>query len=232
MLLFVIIIIFSDILNEECINYNDRYKCIYGQNHYNEEWDNYCFQTPPRNDLYGNYRETYQDMHYLVGYAQLIYSENKMQCTINFITFVNPKLGKKGIDYYILYKFGEIETFNNNYKVISSNSYPKGLSISAQIIDNITNNTIAKLELENEYFIWDNKRIESNKKYENGQKGVIVELFGWSYDDIGEECEFLQNAGYLGVKITPPNECILNYDVVEKDELNPWWFFLQRCLIN
>ena len=34
-------------------------------------------------------------------------------------------------------------------------------------------------------------------------------------------------AGYLGVKITPPNEAILIYDIVEEGELNPWLYFLQ-----
>ena len=34
--------------------------------------------------------------------------------------------------------------------------------------------------------------------YENGQKGAIVEFFGWPYDDITQECE-----------------------------LNPWWFVYQ-----
>ena len=149
-----------------------------------------------------------------------------MQCKINFLTRVNPKLGTEGIDYKILYKFGENEQFNNTYIVRSDSYYPNGLSISTIIIYK-DNNILSKLELENEYFIWDNIKINQDIKYENGQKGVIVKLFGWSYEDIGEECQFLNKAGYLGVKISPPNEAILTYDIVEEDELNPWWYFLQ-----
>jgi hypothetical protein len=41
--------------------------------------------------------------------------------------------------------------------------------------------------------------------FEGGQKGAIVELFGWPYRDIEQECAtFLGKAGYLGVKIAPP----------------------------
>ena len=217
--------LFSKVLND-CVNFDKNYSCNWGENHFSEDWDNYCFQTPPRDDILGNYRESYQDMHYLVGYAQLIYSEKKTKCTINFITFINKKLGTEGIDYKILYKFGEIEIYNSTYVLTSKNSYPNGLSISARIINNY-NEEIAKLEIENEYFIWDNIKINQNEKYENGQKGIIVELFGWPYDDISQECEFLNNVGYMGVKITPPNEAILTYEMVENEELNPWWYFIQ-----
>ena len=88
-------------------------------------------------------------MHYLVGYAQLKYSENKTQCTISIITKVNSKLGLEGIHYKIFYKFGETEQTDNSFKIISSNSnsYQNGISLSARIID-INNNEIAKLELE------------------------------------------------------------------------------------
>lgn len=65
------------------------------------------------------------------------------------------------------------------------------MPISAEIIDlENENNILAKLVLENIYFIWDNIRIDSPPNYENGQKGVMVELYGWPYEDIAEECEF------------------------------------------
>ena len=198
----LIYILISKIINEECDIYDNKYSCAFGQNHYSEDWDNFGFQTPPRDDILRNYKESYQDMHYLVGYAQLIYSDNKAQCKINFITRVNPKLGTEGIDYKILYKFGKNEQFNNTYIVKKDSYYPNGLSISAEIIDK-DNNQVAKLELENEYFIWDNIDINQDIKYENGQKGVIVELFGWPYEDIGKECKFLNKAGYLGVQMKP-----------------------------
>ena len=213
--------------NCDCINYDNDINCGNGINYY-KEWDDQCFQTPPKTDIFSNYKNSYQDMHYLVGYAQLKYNPDKTECTINFIKKVNPKLGKEGINYKLIYKFGDSEQEENSFKAQSKNSYPDGLSISAKIIDFYDNNKIlSKLELENVYFLWDNPKITLNNKYENGQKGVIVELFGWPYEDISEECQFLSIAGYLGVKIAPPNESILNTDFYDNGELNPWWYLYQ-----
>ena len=37
-------------------------------------------------------------------------------------------------------------------------------------------------------------------------------MFGWPYDDIAEECEMIGKAGYLGVKVFPPQESILDFE--------------------
>ena len=52
-------------------------------------------------------------------------------------------------------------------------------------------------------------------------------MFGWPYNDIAEECDFLGTAGYMAVKVFPVGEHILTYDTVEDGELNPWWFIYQ-----
>ena len=230
--LLILTCLFLEVLNEgetkeECTNLNEEYSCnISNDTEYPKSWDERSFQTPPRDDELGNYRPTYQDMHYLVGYAQLLYSSNKEECTIKFITRVNPKLGKEGTDYKILYTFGEKEQDINSITLTSENKYPDGMPISAKIVDN-DGKEIAKLELEDEYFMWDNPKVEQSPEYENGQKGAIVELFGWPDDDIAEECEFLGNAGYMAVKVFPCQEAILTFDTVEDGELNPWWFLYQ-----
>jgi len=200
---------------EECTNLNEEYACnISNDTEYPESWDERSFQTPPRDDTLGNYRETYQDMHYIVGYAQLLYSTDKKVCTINFITRVNPKLGEEGKDYKILYKFGEKEQESNTITLTSDDSYPDGMPVSAKIVGN-DGKEIAKLELEDEYFMWDNPPVDQGPEYENGQKGAIVELFGWPYDDIAEECEFIGNAGYMAVKVFPCQEAILTFDTLK-----------------
>ena len=111
----IIINIFILILSEECEK-NIGYNCDeINTEDYSvpQEWDDAAFQTPPRGDIFGRHKPTYQDMHYLVGYAQLKYSKKKNICTITFITRVNPILGEKNINYYILYKFGETEIKQN-----------------------------------------------------------------------------------------------------------------------
>ena len=64
-------------------------------------------------------------------------------------------------------------------------------------------------------------------EYENGQRGSIVELFGWPQEDVKAECEFLGIAGYLGVKIFSPYESLLSDTMTEGDTLNPWWYGTQ-----
>ena len=195
-----------------------------------EEFDDYAFQTPPRYDALGNYLPTYQDMRYLVGYAQLEYNRKHNLCSVTFITRVNPDLGTEGVDYYILYTFGdEDEQEDNVYQVNSrDDSYPNGLSLSCRIINKKTSNEVASLTLPLVYFLWDNVEIDlPDEFYKNGQRGSIVELFGWSLEDIGEECEFLGIAGYMGVKVFSPNEHLLTDENVEGSTLNPWWYGTQ-----
>ena len=61
------------------------------------------------------------------------------------------------------------------------------------------------------------------------EEGITKEnkIFGWPFDDIAEECNLLKVAGYLGVKITPPNEHVLTQNWIESDGLNPWEYFIQ-----
>jgi len=219
----LILKIFSD---EVEYTYNKYYLCSSPEIN---QWDERCFQTPPSNSTYGDYKNSYQDMHYLVGYIRLLYSSNKQICNVTFITKVNPILGMRDTDYKIKYTFGTIEQ-DQNYLILTpeNGTYPNGLNISAKITKINSDDILAILELEEEYFIWDNFDININETiYEKGQRGAIVELFGWPYDDIAEECDILKVAGYLGVKITPPNEYLLTENVIENGELNIWKYFYQ-----
>ena len=204
---------------EDCTNFNSEYFCIDDQTEYPESWDERSFQTPPRDDP--NWRKNYQDMSYLVDYAQLKYSSDRKICTINFIIKVNPNIN----NYKIIYQFGEREQESNSLTITSSKSYLNGFPISARL--QINGQDVAKLELEDQYFLWDNPTVNQGSQYENGQKGSIVEMFGWPYNDITEECDFLAKAGYMGVNVFSVNEHILIYDTVEDGELNPWWFIYQ-----
>jgi len=44
---------------------------------------------------------------------------------------------------------------------------------------------------------------------------------------VEKECEFLSKAGYMGVKIFPPNEHVETDEWPQNGELNPWWFQYQ-----
>ena len=194
-----------------------------------EEYDKYGFQTPPRNDILGNYLPSFQDMRYLVGWAELKYNTEKTRCQVIFHTKVNPDLGTKDEDYNIYYTFGDFIEQESNEIILNSrdDSFPNGMSISCRIINIKTGNEVASLQIENIYFIWDNIEVNTPPEFENGQRGSIVELFGWPYEDVGLECEFLSIAGYLGSKIFAPFESLLSDSETEGATLNPWWYGTQ-----
>ena len=218
---FLLSVLIIGALSEDCSNLNGEYGCQGDQKAYPDSWDERRWQTPPRNDEH--WKESYQDMHDVVGYAQLKYSSDRRICTIKFIATVNPALG----NYQVLYKFGDREQESNSFTVTPSQtqSYKDGFPISCRVL--VNGQEKAKLVLEDEYFLWDNPTVNQGSQYERGQKGAIVELFGWPYNDIAEECDFLGTAGYMAVKVFPVGEHILTYDTVEDGELNPWWFIYQ-----
>lgn len=220
-----IIFLFCLILKiiNDCAMYNDLYLCSNMQNYDWYDWDNRCFQTPPKGA--NEYYETYQDMHYLMGYAKMKYSADKTYCTITFYTKINPEINLNDGSTKLIFVFGEVEQESNIFVLDSSQKFPYGFNMSAKI--KINDETKYQLKLEEEYFIWDSQEVNKNDTiYENGQKGSIVELFGWPYDDIAEECDFLKTAGYLGVKITPPNEHLFD-NWIEDEGMNPWKYFYQ-----
>jgi len=52
-------------------------------------------------------------------------------------------------------------------------------------------------------------------------------MFGWPYADVAQECEFLAKAGYMGVKVFPPQESVFSNEWPQNGELNPWYFMYQ-----
>ena len=74
-------------------------------------------------------------------------------------------------------------------------------------------------------FIWQNEFINQSEHYENGQKGGIVEMFGWPHADVEAECEALGKMGWMGVKVFPPQEGVLSFEWTDQGEMNPWYWY-------
>lgn len=74
-------------------------------------------------------------------------------------------------------------------------------------------------------FIWQGAAINQSELYQGGQKGAIVEMFGWPHEDIKQECEYLAQQGWMGVKVFPVSESAFSYSWPQNGELNPWWFY-------
>jgi alpha-amylase len=116
----------------------------------------------------------------------------------------------------LTYSFnGGSSTPSNTFQVTSS------LSTSLQMT--ISTSSGKSLTLDPINFIWQNVALTAaQSSFHNGQKGGIVELFGWPWVDVGKECAFLGRAGFMGVKIWPPNEHVWGSNYVSSVVFPPW----------
>jgi alpha-amylase len=212
--------LFKNIISEDCSNFNSENSCQGSATEYPDSWSDRKWQTPPRDNPL--WRESYQDMHLIVGYVQILYNNDKTSAQLNIITSLNTE--KLPNDHTVTYIFGSTRTTLNTYEVSKEDT---STAIDVRVEVSVSGNIIAQLKLDPVDLIWNNIKINSSANYENGQKGAIIEMFGWLYDDIAKECEFIGKAGYLGVKIFPPQEAIFSFSTVENGELNPWYFIYQ-----
>ena len=184
------------------------------------------FQTPLRGSP--EWKSTYEDLGLLTGYVSTKYSPNYTEATITFHSNVNQKLIQ---NYDIIYSFGTTETTSNVNTITHSDTVDysmSGMPCKITLLDKDSRSKLTEINLDPLFFIWDNPLINDPPEYENGRKGVIVEMFGWPFNDIAQECEFLGKAGYLGVKVYPPQEAVITFDSPESDgQLNPWYFIYQ-----
>jgi len=68
------------------------------------------------------------------------------------------------------------------------------------------------ITLEPANFIFQANKVEQDAVYENGQKGGIVEMFGWPHADVAEECAYLAKQGWMGVKLFPVSESAFSFE--------------------
>ena len=167
------------------------------------------WNTPKRGD--SRWKEGFQDMSVLVGYPQLKYSTDLKQCNVTVFT-------KTAINLKLKYYFNNIEQ-DSNHKVFDS-SFKNIL----RIIVKAESGEI--LELEDIDFYWNVEPLGQTKYETRGQKGAIVEMYGWSDKDIEKECKFIGEQGYLGVKVFPHHEQVMS-DEPFRGQLNPWYFMYQ-----
>ena len=81
---------------------------------------------------------------------------------------------------------GEGMQESESYEVDSSFADALSLEVTA---DDGSNTYSINLEPVN--FVWQGAEINQSSVYEGGQKGAIVEMFGWPHADVKEECESL-----------------------------------------
>ena len=175
----------------------------------NEKFKENLWNTPPREST--RWKKGFQDMSVLVGYPQLKYNSQLSECTVTVFT-------KTAKDLELTYVFDGVEQ-DNNYKVFDA-KFRNVLKIVVKA------KTGEKLELEDVDFIWNSEYLVTPKYDTKGQKGAIIEMFGWKDNDIAQECEFIGEQGYMGVKVFPHHEQVMSNSPF-KSEMNPWYFMSQ-----
>lgn len=148
------------------------------------------------------------------------YTSNMKSVVLDIQTRVSPKASSSA---HLVYVFDGVEQSGNTKSVDSSHGAV--MRVSVKLVDG--NDAIAQLILEPVDFYWNHPTVNQGPEYKNGQKGAIVEMFGWPYKDIALECEMVGKAGYMGVKVYPPSESILDFEHPENGEMNPWYWMYQ-----
>lgn len=177
------------------------------------------WQTPPRN--VGNWSLEFQDYHSLQGYAHVVYDSSRLAADVTARTFLRVPTSEANCVYF----------FNNVAQ--SSPTFRATSALMSELLVRVECTRLATgdkwiLGLDPVYFVWQNTPVPVNPAFENGQKGAVVDLFGWPWKDIEAECrDFLGKAGYMGVKVSPPQESLMSDKWTADDQRNPWYFFYQ-----
>ena len=194
-----------------CGNWNGLDNCAAGDVYtFPKTAESRRWQTPPQGAA--DYVSTFQNYRDLIGYADIQYNSARTAAAV--VVNAASRTGE-----VLTYSFNGASQSSNSFQI--TNSFASGLDIV------VTSASGKKLTLDTLYFVWQANTVTppSGATFNNGQKGAIVELFGWPYADIAQECAFLAKAGYMGVKIWPPTESIWGSNYYEADnQFRPWYF--------
>lgn len=196
-----------------CGNYNGKDSCASGSTYtVPDSAENRRWQTPPKGDP--AYIDSFQSYRSLTGYADIQYSSAQKYAAVTVHCLSRT-------DETLTYGFNGVNQTSNIYQA-SAAANIGGLHITVYGSGGST------LALDALYFMWENADIQAQSSFQGGQKGAIVEMFGWPYADIAQECSFIGKAGYMGVKIFPPQEHVFGSFYYEPDgQFRPWYFAYQ-----
>ena len=195
-----------------CRNWNGLDNCASGVYTFPVSAERRRWQTPPEGG--DGYVGTFQDYRDLVGYADIQYSSDRTRAVV----VVNAAS-----------RTGESLTYSFNGASQSSNTFQINSGLAEQLAIAVTGSNGSALVLEPLNFIWQNAPLTAAQStFSDGQKGGIIELFGWPYGDIAKECAFLGKAGWMGVRIWPPTEHVWGSHYYEQDnQFRPWYLIYQ-----
>ena len=185
-----------------------------------------CVFGPPNSSLCGCHRwftpaaseegwqPSFQDYSHLFGWSTINYSADLRSATVTVTA-------EHKINATLSYEFGGKAQTSNVMKFDATTTAPVSLSVLGS--------DKTKIDLEPLDFRWNRAELKltfPNGDYRSGQKGAIVEMFGWPHAAVEKECAFLAKSGYMGVKVFPPQESIMSTEPFQ-GVMNPWYFFYQ-----
>eukprot|EP00735_Rhodelphis_limneticus_P007982 TRINITY_DN2070_c0_g1::TRINITY_DN2070_c0_g1_i1::g.21848::m.21848 TRINITY_DN2070_c0_g1::TRINITY_DN2070_c0_g1_i1::g.21848 ORF type:complete len:851 (+),score=246.46,sp/P00690/AMYP_PIG/31.71/8e-38,Alpha-amylase/PF00128.19/1.1e-15,EGF_2/PF07974.8/6.2e-05,EGF_2/PF07974.8/2,EGF_2/PF07974.8/1.5e+04,EGF_2/PF07974.8/1.5e+04,DSL/PF01414.14/6.9e+02,DSL/PF01414.14/0.21,DSL/PF01414.14/1.9e+03 TRINITY_DN2070_c0_g1_i1:67-2553(+) len=187
-------------------------RCSGDQTSLPAEFENRRWQTPPSDSL--AWYPGYADYSHLVGHAHVAYDSSRTSAT------VDVKVVLKSNDMQLTYYFDGQAQSTSSKKFDKTFTRPLDISVVAS--------NGKKLVLDAVDFIWNTHTPISHTAgdYRDGQKGAIVEMFGWPDEDIDAECAHVGQLGYMGVKLFPHHEQLMAGDPYE-NVMNPWYFMYQ-----
>ena len=196
-----------------CDTFNDEMACQDGQQtSYPDDWAHRSFQTPLKGDK--EYEKSFESLGRIACYPDVVYSSDRKSADID----VKCRTQESVKD--LVFSF-------DGSKFSSDSTFKADSSFTTPLIIKVSDGDKNEITLEDVDFVWNAPEIDQDSAYENGQKGAIVELFGWPYEDIEQECSHIAKAGWMGVKVFPPSEHVMSDEWPQEGELNPWWFDYQ-----
>lgn len=161
------------------------------------DWVNRSFQTPLPNSP--NHKDGMQGYGRVVCYNHIQYNSARTSAEVTATCRKHDSITKMEYNWNGA-GFTSSATFN------ATSSLTEALSLTVKATD--AAGVAYTIDLESPNFIWQNPIVNQSSVYENGQKGGIVELFGWPHADVEAECASLGKMGWMGVKIFPVMESV------------------------
>jgi alpha-amylase len=180
------------------------------------DWSARSFQTPLPHDPY--YKPEYEGLGRVMCYNNIVYNNGLTSATVEVRCRQHSSINK------VQYNFNK-QGFQDLSKFTADKSFSSTLPVTVRGYD--IHGLTWDITLEPLNFVWQAANVPQGPEYKNGQKGAIIEMFGWPYADIKAECAALGKMGWMGVKVFPPQESVFSYEWPQNGELNPWWFYYQ-----
>jgi alpha-amylase len=170
----------------DCSNFNSENQCAGNVIEQHAEFANRKFQTPPRGSA--DWKPAFQDYSEIVGYPRVIYAADGKSAIVTAIVFLKDQTAS------VTYATNLDPTPSSApvFKYDATTAVEVTITATAALATGAT----ATLVMEPVHFVWNNVPLPASI---GGQKGAIVELFGWPYADVAAECEFLGKAGYASM---------------------------------